>query len=1048
LSTSKFRCIHISDVHFRGLSRHDEYRESFAKFFKIAKKLDPNVIFVGGDIVHSKTQGISPELIDILSWWFRGLASIAPTHVILGNHDGLISNSRRQDAISPIISALNNENIHLHKYSGVYDTGVDGFKWNVFSCFDNDWGKVKPDPNCVNIACYHGSVRGSTTDSDWALESDVPLEFFDDYDFVFLGDIHKFQYLNKKKTIAYPGSSIQQDYGERINKGFIYWEIDDSENYKSKFIKIPHKNQFVTIDWAGNVSETLALAEKYPEKSRFRIRSQNNISPAAWEQLVGGLKESRQALEIVEKSESPLGNTPGEFKKIDNQNLRDLRVLQEILTEFGENQSLDQDDLASLRDMTSEIFSQIPAPDSIRNVYWKLRKLEFSNTFAYGEDNIIDFDKLRGIIGIFGRNAIGKSSIPGTIMYSLFNTTDRGPMKNLHIINMRKNYCLTKANIQVGGKDYLVERQSVRHKRRDGTQHATTDLNLYEIDSAGKLIDHAGEQRRDTEKELRNLIGVADDFLLTAFASQGEMNNFLKKKATARKLTLTNFLDLKIFEEMNKVANDKKLALKGEMQSAPKRDWDTILSEKESERYKFKKNKTDSENELVEVNREVADIEFNLRKSNSTNIVTQSDVDDKVKEIKLLNDNFTTLQKQSDKFLKDWREQKEAIEKYRGVLEKIDIKELEESLSAQDSLERTLQLMVFELKQKRDELERKKSTIAKLSEVPCGDKFPMCKYIIDAHTAKTEYPDLLGTIEDLKNRVEATQESVDKLIGKKIREKIEKYNEVNKKCQRMQVDLDRLKNERTIIFKKQELITDQIAHENEKLNKLKSMVTNSDVTDQVLRLKERHNELRSRVRELDATRMSAVNMIGRLDLEILQLQEQRGKFDELHKKWNILQVFLQATSKKGIPLSILMKELPKVNDEIKNILRGVINFTVELEADPLSNAMDVYINYGDSRRIIECASGMEKMMASLAIRVALMNVSCLPKPDILIIDEGFGTLDEINVEACNRLLKSLKKFFKTIMVISHIDAVKDSVDYIIEINKSGKDANIIERRGE
>ena len=49
--------------------------------------------------------------------------------------------------------------------------------------------------------------------------------------------------------------------------------------------------------------------------------------------------------------------------------------------------------------------------------------------------------------------------------------------------------------------------------------------------------------------------------------------------------------------------------------------------------------------------------------------------------------------------------------------------------------------------------------------------------------------------------------------------------------------------------------------------------------------------------------------------------------------------------------------------------------------------MDIYINYGDSRRIIECASGMEKMISSLAIRVALINVSSLPKSDILILDD-------------------------------------------------------------
>ena len=105
--------------------------------------------------------------------------------------------------------------------------------------------------------------------------------------------------------------------------------------------------------------------------------------------------------------------------------------------------------------------------------------------------------------------------------------------------------------------------------------------------------------------------------------------------------------------------------------------------------------------------------------------------------------------------------------------------------------------------------------------------------------------------------------------------------------------------------------------------------------------------------------------------------------------------------------------------------------------------MDAYINYGDSRRVIECASGMEKMMASLAIRVALINISSLPKTDLLIIDEGFGALDEMNVEACNRLLESLKKWFKNILVISHVDAVKDAVDNVLDITSKGKDARVI-----
>ena len=48
----------------------------------------------------------------------------------------------------------------------------------------------------------------------------------------------------------------------------------------------------------------------------------------------------------------------------------------------------------------------------------------------------------------------------------------------------------------------------------------------------------------------------------------------------------------------------------------------------------------------------------------------------------------------------------------------------------------------------------------------------------------------------------------------------------------------------------------------------------------------------------------------------------------------------------------------------------------------------------------------------------------------------------MNVEACNRLLVSLKKSFKNILIISHVDAVKDVVDNVIDITKKGKDSRV------
>ena len=65
----KYKFAHFADVHWRGLTKHDEYRRSFNDAFLKLRAEKVDAIFIVGDIVHSKTQGISPELIDNLCWW-------------------------------------------------------------------------------------------------------------------------------------------------------------------------------------------------------------------------------------------------------------------------------------------------------------------------------------------------------------------------------------------------------------------------------------------------------------------------------------------------------------------------------------------------------------------------------------------------------------------------------------------------------------------------------------------------------------------------------------------------------------------------------------------------------------------------------------------------------------------------------------------------------------------------------------------------------------------------------------------------------------------
>ena len=1038
------RCIHLSDIHWRGLTRHQEYRRAFQEFFKIARDLKPNCIFVGGDIVHSKTQGISPELIDSLVWWFEGLAKIAPTHIILGNHDGLVLNKDRQDAISPIINSMNNKNLFLYKHSGTY-TMHENFNLCVFSCFDEDkWAGVMPSTkkDDINIAAFHGGVLGSVTDIDWTIEAEADLEMFDNYDFTFLGDIHKLQYLDKKKTVAYPGSTIQQNYGEDIGKGFLFWEIEDKDNYTSTFYEIPHDRPFVTIEWNGSHKDTLDQSDGFRDHSRFRIKTKKPISQSEIKHLYSSLKERKKASEIVFKHEyASVEDMAHLTEYATGKNLRDIKTHQALFEEICGGANLEEDTIDNVYDLLTKYFNQTARIDTPRNILWSIQELAFENRFTYGKGNCIDFSKLSGITGIFGKNRSGKSSIPGTIMFTLFNSTDRGSIKNLHVINMRKGFCLSNAKITANGRHYQIERQAVRKTSKAGIESATTSLNISEIDAEGNILkDMNGEQRRESEKILRKIVGGPDDFLLTSLASQGDMSSFIKMKSTQRRAILAKFLDLNVFDEMYTAARSDSLELKGMLNSVPDQNWDQTIGEKNE----FIKEQVESQSEvektLSEQRKILSEIRITLATFSKKDLITPEELEEFEKKISDATDNH----KKSTKAIENLEKDIESIDRKLSVIEQIKnqfpITDITESLKEQQAIAGQIIGAEGQLNKEKTMLNGQENSVKILNDVPCGDQFPKCKFIRDSHKNKKKIDSQKEKIDEIKNELRALRSALRSLKKQELEEKISKYNEILLQEAAIQKDAGEKKVLLSNETNQKESLDYRLLTMNADYNSMKLRVSN---TDEAIRLKKCREEIRrieSEVIVIDAERIGIAEKISRAQSDIDYLNKERDRYAVLIKRWRAYNFFMTAVSNKGIPMSIISSRLPIINNEISKILQGVVGFTVELDAPEGSNDMDVYINYGDSRRIIECASGMEKLMASLAIRVALINISSLPKTDMLIIDEGFGALDDTNIEACGRLLTSLKRWFKNIFIISHVDAVKDVADNILEIAKKGKDS--------
>ena len=1033
---------HISDVHFRSLKRHDEYKSIFQKIFDTLKIEKVDMIFIGGDIVHSKTQGITPEIIDVLNWWFTSLASIAPTHVILGNHDGLILNKDRQDAITPIVNALNNKNLFLYKDSGVYASTVEGINWCVFSCFDQEnWNKVKPIKEDLNIACYHGAVFGSKTDVDWYLDGEVNKTMFEDFDFTFLGDIHKYQYLDDEKRIAYPGSAVQQNYGEDIKKGFLIWEINNKNDYTSKLVTFDNPYPFVTIDWKGSVANTIKFCDKIRNKCRFRIRSKEEISQAEIKLLHHYLKNDKKAYEIVYQTlpqKNIFQNT--EIKKQEKSfNVRSREDRENLIKNFYPD--ITKENYEKLDCLFTQKIDEIPSSLNENNNKWSINYLKFDNTFSYGKNNQINFDNLNGVVGIFGNNRAGKSSIPGTLMYTLFNTSDRGSLKNKDIVNIRKGKCKSTVGLTTNQGSYEVTRETIKKTNKAGITNSTTKLYLNSYNNLGEEIDESEEQRRETDKILKKIVGSAEDFLYTSFASQGEINTFVKEKTSARKTVLTKFLSLEIYDELYKNSREEYIVLKNKLKNLQEKNWDNVILDLEKQKLDFQNEIPFLEDKIVKLREKELSLKVKQSEIEGTN-KHHTGYDLNTASLKLKNlENL--LEETSCKIRKNVDILQINEEKTKKITSFKKSYSIEELNNDKDKLDLMLnKIKIF--KKDKSLLNKNKDNALReikiLDQVPCGSQYPKCKFITKAFESKENIPQLDKKLEDIEVSIYEIKNVVSKLESENINESIKKYNDVLNKEYRLTVDSQNLKKENNFLREKTIDINENIAKIHKIIEEIKCIDSSLNLKD-LDNIESNLNEIRYEILEKERKLRKNRQSIFEISEKIIINSKEKSEYYKIIDEWKIYDMFSLAVSKKGIPTLLINSCLPKINKEISLILNNVTNFNIEIIEE--NNSINVYIDYGDSKRIIECGSGMEKMMASIAIRTALVNISLLPKSDIFIIDEGFGALDETNIEACGRLLRSLKKYFKSIIIISHVDAIKDIVDKNIEITVKDNDAYVL-----
>jgi len=529
LSNKSIKTIyHVADIHIRPLKRHNEYRAIFSKLYnEIKKDPDDSLIVICGDIVHEKDM-ITPELIILIQEFLIELSNITNVVLFSGNHDLIENNLER----IPNLEALTpkSPNIHYLKHTGVYEFG--NIIFHLKSLEDNKPMPLPLNKTKINIALYHGMLQeiGHSTGS-------YSVNDFKQYDITLLGDVHKRQFLTD--TIAYPGSLIQQNYGEEYdNHGFIKWGITNERVITSTIHDIHNEYGFVNIYVVNNECNIPESLPKYGN-IKYKLTNSDNIDKIK-EHIAS--KTNIQSYEVIQFKNT---QTKVEYDEDFCKNIDDQEVIK---------RELKQGDLCDILDLDKEIKAEcdFKQDNDISKYKWSIKSLEFMNLFIYGGNikNKILFEEKDGVIGILGNNAIGKSTIFNIILFALYDKIST-EYNITNVLNKDSKKLHIKLEFTIGNVLYTLEKTGSVQKTKSGVLSKNL-THLYKTDHENTLVNMSGKDKIKTQQIINDLLGDRDTFILCNMVSNSLATSILSMSNVDIIKSLTSLLYLDKYEDLYK----------------------------------------------------------------------------------------------------------------------------------------------------------------------------------------------------------------------------------------------------------------------------------------------------------------------------------------------------------------------------------------------------------------------------------------------------------------------------------------------------------------
>jgi exonuclease SbcC len=250
------------------------------------------------------------------------------------------------------------------------------------------------------------------------------------------------------------------------------------------------------------------------------------------------------------------------------------------------------------------------------------------------------------------------------------------------------------------------------------------------------------------------------------------------------------------------------------------------------------------------------------------------------------------------------------------------------------------------------------------------------------------------------------------------------------------VEQQRVEQEQTAVDLRQQqaLATAQLAGMTADMGDLRA------VEDEVNALREEESLAHRRV----AVAQNRLDVLDDLRAQRKQIRQERQEIQLLIKRLKLLE---EACGRNGVQALLIEHAIPDIEDRANELLARLtggemqVRFQTQKQLksrDALAETLDIQISDRSGERPYENFSGGEQFRVNFAIRLALSQILAKragARLQTLIVDEGFGSQDPNGRQRLVESIHAIQDDFARILVITHIDELRDAFPTRIEVEK-------------